>query len=74
MFVLKFINIYFKIKHLTLELEILFCYNCINVNDNVVIFRMNCEDLVEASCFPLPKVRDSFFYKQNVPLDFKKLR
>ena len=30
--------IYFKIKHLTLEKEILFCYNCINKKNNTVIF------------------------------------
>ena len=35
-----------KIKHLTLEKEILFCYNCINKNNNTVIFR-------SSSCFPL---------------------
>ena len=27
-----------KIKHLTLEKEILFCYNCININNNTVFF------------------------------------
>ena len=30
--------IYFKIKHLTLEKKILFCYNCINENNNSIIF------------------------------------
>jgi len=42
-----------------LELEILFCYNCINVNDNVVIFKAKCEDLV-AEAIPAFRSKSSF--------------
>ena len=44
-------------------MEILFCYNCINGNDNVIIFKAKCEDLVEEAIPAfrfIPKLRDSF--------------